>query len=130
MPQEDRAPPNRPLDTSLLFERVPAVGLPPSAAVMPRGRPRGSTGNYFRWSPERIADLWQDADILASKQGRVNRAALARLLKQKFPDKYRYDTVEQLRQQLFKAYERNKTKLDDLDAFNAAVLAQMLGETE
>ena len=54
---------------------------------------------------------------------------MARLLKQEFPDKYRYVTEEQLRQLLSKAYQR-KTKLDDLDAFNASVLAHMLGETD
>jgi hypothetical protein len=94
---------------------------------MPLGRPKGSTGTYFRWTPKRIADLWQDADLLASRQGKVNKRRVARLLKQNFPNKYRYDTVEQLRQQLSKVYQR-KTKLDDLDAFNADVLAHMLGE--
>ena len=125
---------------------------------MPRGRRKGSTGTYFRWPPEKIADLWQDAQFIveklellpssvssphpevlgvvptrtngqgpASKQGRVNKQLVATLLKQEFPDKYRYATEEQLRQQLSKAYQR-KTKLDDLDAFNATVLAHMLGE--
>jgi hypothetical protein len=94
---------------------------------MPRGRPKGSTGNYFRWPPERIADLFEDADILADKRGRINKTRLAQQLKKEFPDKYRYDTVEQMRQQLSKAYQR-KTTPDDLDAFNADVLARMLGE--
>jgi hypothetical protein len=49
------------------------------------------------------------------------------VLKQKFPDKYRYVTEEQLRQLLSKSYQR-KTTLDDLDAFNAAELGHMLGE--
>jgi hypothetical protein len=96
---------------------------------MPRGRRKGSTGRYFRWPPEKIGDLWQDADILASKQGRVNKRLVAKLLKQEFSDKYRHVTEEQLRQLLSKAYQR-KTKLDDLDAFNAGVLAHMLGESK
>jgi len=65
--------------------------------AMPKGRRKGSTGTYFRWPPEKIAELWQDADIVASKQGRVNKQLVAKLLKQKFPDKYRYVTEEQLR---------------------------------
>jgi hypothetical protein len=96
---------------------------------MPRGRSKGSTGTYFRWPPSRIADLWQDADLLASKQGPVNKQLVAELLKQEFPDKYRHVTAEQLRQLLSKAYQRKK-KLDDLDAFNAGVLAHLLGETK
>ena len=127
---------------------------------MPRGRRKGSTGTYFRWPPKKIADMWQDAQFIveklellpssdssphaevlgvvatrinregpASKQERVNKQRVARLLKQEFPDKYRYVTEEQLRQLLSKAYQR-KTKLDDLDAFNASVLAHMLGETD
>ena len=92
-----------------------------------RGRPKGSTGTYFRWPPEKIAGLLQDADILADTQGRVNKSLLAKLLKQN--DKYRYVTEEQLRQLLSKAYQR-KTNLDDLDAFNAGVLAHRLGETK
>jgi hypothetical protein len=126
---------------------------------MRRGRRKGSTGTYFRWPPEKIGDLWQDAQFIieklellpisgssphpeilgivpppsgegpASKRGRVNKRLVAKLLKQEFPDKYRYATEEQLRQQLSKAYQRKK-KLDDLDAFNADVLARMLGETK
>jgi hypothetical protein len=96
---------------------------------MPRGRRKGSTGNYFRWPPERIGDLWQDADILASYQGEVDKQQLAQLLKQAFPDKYRYVSEEQLRQQLCKAYQRKK-RLSDRDTFNVAVLARLLGETK
>jgi hypothetical protein len=94
-----------------------------------RGRPKGSTGTYFRWPPERVADLWLDADILADKQGRVDKKRLAKQLKQEFPDKYRYVSEDQLRRQLSKEYQR-KTTLDDLDAFNADVLAHLLGETK
>ena len=94
---------------------------------MPRGRPKGSTGTYFRWPPERIADLWHDADILASRKGRVNKRLVAGRLKEEFPDKYRYTSQEQLEEYLSKAYQR-KRKLDAIDAFNADVLAHMLGE--
>ncbi len=96
---------------------------------MPRGRRKGSTGTYFRWPPEKIADLWQDADLLASKQGRVNKRLVATQLKQEFPEKYRYFSEEQLRQQLHKKYQHQlKKRLGDLDAFNADVLARRLGE--
>jgi hypothetical protein len=46
--------------------------------AMPKGRRKGSTGTYFRWPPEKIAELWQDADIVASKQGRVNKQLVAK----------------------------------------------------
>jgi len=98
--------------------------------AMPRGRPKGSTGNYFKWSPEKIAGLLQDADLLASRQGRFNNKRVARLLREKFPDKYGHVTEDHLRQQLSRSYQqrKRKLKLDDLDAINAAVLAHLLGE--
>ena len=97
---------------------------------MRRGRRKGSTGTYFRWPPEKIADLWQDADILASKQGKVNRRLVARLLQQEFPDKYRHVTEDHLRQQLSRPYQhrKRKKKLDEFDAFNADVLVHLLGK--
>lgn len=94
---------------------------------MPRGRPKGSTGNYFRWPPEKIGELFEDADRLAPRQGRVNKRLVAERLKQKFPDKYKYVTEKQLQQQLSKKYQ-SKKELGDRDAFNAGVLAQLLGE--
>jgi|SRR5262245_30411463 len=103
---------------------------------MPRGRPKGSTGTYFRWPPERIAELWEDADMLVSRQEQrvitkalgVNTKALAKLVKERFP-KYQHDTAEQIRQQLEKRYQL-KRKLSDVDAFNAAVWKRLLGETK
>jgi len=97
---------------------------------MPRGRRKGSTGNYFRWSPEKIAELWQDADLLAGREGEVNKRLVAKLLKEEFPQKYGHIDVEHLRQQLSRPYQqrKRKLKLDDLDAFNADVLAHLLGE--
>ena len=97
---------------------------------MPRGRPKGSTGSY-RWTPQRIAGLFEDADILAGREGGVNKRAMAKRLKQEFPDKYRDTTEGQLREQLSKhhAVRKSPIKLDELDAFNAAVLAHLLGET-
>jgi hypothetical protein len=125
-----------------------------------RGRPKGSKGTYFRWPPEKIADLWWDAQLVleklellpssgsaphpevlgviptrtgrggpASKQGRVNKQLVAKLLKKEFPDKYLYTTDEQLRQLLSKAYERKKA-LGDIDEFNARMWEHMLGETK
>ena len=97
---------------------------------MPRGRPKGSTGNYFRWSPEKIADLWQDAEILAN--GKINRQLVARLLREKLPGKYGHVTEDHLRQQLSRDYQqrKRKPKLDDLNRFNADLLAHLLGETK
>jgi len=99
---------------------------------MPRGRPKGSTGTYFRWSPEKIADLMQDADILASRQGPLNARLVAKRLREEFPKKYGNVTEDHLRQQLSRAYQQRKRKLtpDDLDAINAAILAHLLGETK
>jgi hypothetical protein len=94
---------------------------------MPRGRPKGSTGTYSRWPPERIAELFQDADILASKSGRVDKRLVAELLKQKFPDKCRHVSEKQLQQQLSKKYQSRK-RLDARDEFNADVLAWLLDE--
>jgi hypothetical protein len=96
---------------------------------MPRGRPKGSTGVYFRWPPERIVELFQDADLLASKKGRINKRDLAKRLKEKFRDKYQYDSLDQMRRQLSKRYQNNRPS-DDIDAFNEAVLARLLGETK
>ena|SRR5262245_13453799 len=97
---------------------------------MPRGRRKGSTGTYFRWPPEKIAELWQDADILANREGRFNQRRVAKQLKENFPDKYKHVTEDHLRQQLGKLYQQRKRKftLDELDARNAAVLAHLLGE--
>jgi len=96
---------------------------------MPRGRPKGSTGTYFRWPPERIAELWEDADMLviANREERVNISKLAQQLKDRFPDKYQHATAEQIRQQLEKRYQL-KRKLGEVDAFNAAVWKRLLGE--
>jgi hypothetical protein len=57
---------------------------------------------------------------------------VAKLLKQEFPDKYRHVTDDHLRQMLSSPYQRKKKleKLDDLDAFDAAMWAHMLGETK
>ena len=98
--------------------------------AMPRGRPKGSTGIYSNWPPEKIAELLQDADLLASRQGRFNALRTARLLKEHFPQKYGFVSEDHLRQQLTRIYQRRKRKLpvDELDAFNAAVLAHLLGE--
>jgi hypothetical protein len=94
---------------------------------MPRGRRKGSTGTYSKWPPERIAELWLDADLLADRHGRVDKKLVAKRLKKELPKKYQYDTEEQLRQQLSKKYQSKKW-LNARDAFNAAVLARMLGE--
>jgi hypothetical protein len=94
---------------------------------MPRGRPKGSTGTYFRWPPEKIAELWQDADLLADRSGRVNKRDLAKQLKQKFPDKYRYVSEGRLEDLLDKKYQEKK-RLGQRDEFNADVLAHLLGE--
>jgi hypothetical protein len=120
-----------------------------------RGRPKG-TFSPSRWTPERIADLFWDAEsalrsleaegiikrpnlldrpaettvgIVASKEERVNKRLVAGRLKRDFSQKYRDTTTEQLRQMLSKAYERtqNERVLED---FQAAVLANMLGETK
>ena len=96
---------------------------------MPRGRPKGSTGIYSRWPPERIAELFQDADLLANKEGRINKRNLAKRLKEKFRDKYQYDSLDQMGRQLSKRYQNNRPS-DDIDAFNEAVLARLLGETK
>jgi len=106
---------------------------------MPRGRRKGSTGTYFRWPPEKIAELWEDADvlasrpdILASRRGQLNKALVARELRQQFPEKYGHITEGQLRQQLAREYQQRKRKItpDERDAFNAGVLAHLLGENE
>jgi hypothetical protein len=94
---------------------------------MPRGRPKGSTGIYIRWKPKRIASLWEDADILADKEGKVDKRRVAALLKEAHPKKYRDTTVEQLRQQLSKKYQSKKS-LGDRDDFNADAWAYLLGE--
>jgi hypothetical protein len=52
---------------------------------------------------------------------------VAKVLKQ--DPKYKYDTEEQLRQMLSKAYQRKKN-LREYDAFNVATLAHILGETD
>jgi hypothetical protein len=98
---------------------------------MPRGRPKGSTGIYSKWPPERIADLWQDADILASREGELDQRDTAKRLQQEFPGKYKYVTEDHLRQQLSKRYQQRKRTfktLDDLDTFNTDVLAHLLSE--
>jgi hypothetical protein len=116
-----------------------------------RGRPKG-TFSPSRWTPERIADLFWDAKSAlrsleaegiikrpiywtvrpkrpASKEERVNKRLVAERLKRDFSQKYRDTTTEQLRQMLSKAYERtqNERVLED---FQAAVLANTLGETK
>lgn len=97
-------------------------------------RPKGSSGIYYRWPPEKIAELYWDAQLVfeeiedTTKQ-RPNKLLAAKWLKQKFPTKYRYVTEEQLRQLLSKAYNRNRT-VDDLNAFNEATWKYMLGETD
>jgi hypothetical protein len=99
--------------------------------AMARGRRKGSTGTYFRWPPEKIAELWQDADILASREGELDQRDTAKRLQREFPDKYKNVTEDHLRQQLSKRYQQRKRTfktLDDLDAFNADVLACLLGE--
>jgi hypothetical protein len=94
---------------------------------MTRGRPKGSTGNYFRWPPDKIADLFQDADLIADTKGKINKKHLAERLKQEFPDKYRYVSEKQLQQLLSKKYQ-SKKRLGTRDEFNADVLAHLLGE--
>jgi hypothetical protein len=96
--------------------------------AMPRGRPKGTTGRYSKWSPEKIAQLWDDADLMAPYHGRINLTQLARLLKKKCPA-YQDDTAEQLRQQLQKKYLKGRT-LDQTDAFNEARLRRLLDETD
>jgi hypothetical protein len=96
---------------------------------MPAGRPKGSTGPT-RWTPSRIAQLFEDADTLAGRDGPANKEKVAGEVKKQFPDKYRDTTEEQMRQQLCKKYLHKKTidDIDDIDAFNADVLAHLLGE--
>jgi hypothetical protein len=107
---------------------------------MPRGRPKGSTGIYSRWTPEKIAELFEDADLLADYQKGwpqrndklpVNRRRLAKLLTQAFPGKYRDNEQEreQLRQLLTTKAHEDRKSLDARDTFNAAILARLLGET-
>ena len=109
--------------------------------AMPKGRPKGSTGTYFRWPPEKIAELWEDADILASRpdilasrRGRLNKSRVAWELKQQFPEKYRHITEGHLRQQLDREYQHRKRKREttvaEADAFNAGVLAHLLRKNE
>jgi hypothetical protein len=104
---------------------------------MPAGRPKGSTGTYSRWSPENTARLLEDADILLSQDPdlraseEINNTLLAKKLREQHPKRYGYISVGHLRQQLeSREYrERNRKKtLDELDAFNADVLAHLLGE--
>jgi hypothetical protein len=119
---------------------------------MPAGRPKGSTGPT-RWTPSRIAQLFKDADTLAGWGGPINKKEVAGEVKKQFPDYrdttkepgyrdttkepgyrdttkepgYRDTTEEQMRQQLSKRYLQRK-KIDEVDAFNADVLAYLLGE--
>jgi hypothetical protein len=93
---------------------------------MPAGRPKGSTGPT-RWTPSRIAQLFEDADTLAGWDGPANKEKVAGEVKKQFPDKYRDTTEEQMRQQLCKRYLQKKID-DEVDAFNADVLAHLLGE--
>jgi hypothetical protein len=97
---------------------------------MPAGRPKGSTGTYSRWPPSRIAELLEDADIIAPRDGNINHTLVATWLREQHPKKYGYVDIKHLRQQLSRAYQhRNRTKtMDELDAFNADVLAHLLGE--
>src|SRR5262245_4644968 len=97
---------------------------------MPRGRPKGSTG-VNKWTPKKIAKLWQDAETFVERGVRViNRKQLAKLLKKK--KKYQHITEDHLRQQLGRNYQQRKRTftLGELDAFNAALLAHLLGETK
>jgi hypothetical protein len=93
---------------------------------MPAGRPKGSTGPT-RWTPSRIAQLFEDADTLTGWDGPANKEGVAGEVKKQFPDKYRDTTEEQMRQHLSKRYLQRK-KIDEVDAFNADVLAHLLGE--
>src|SRR5262245_48289959 len=98
----------------------------------PRGRPKGSTG-VNKWTPKKIAKLWQDAETLVERGVRViNRKQLAKLLKDKFPRKYGSVSEDHLRQQLGRNYQQRKRTftLGELDAFNAALLAHLLRETK
>jgi hypothetical protein len=94
-------------------------------------RLKGSTGTYFRWPPERTAELWWDAEQIIGELSSIapTKRLIAKLLKAEFPEKYKYVTEEQLRQVLSKSYLRKKN-LRDYDAFNAAMWAHILGETD
>lgn len=104
---------------------------------MPRGRPKGSTGIYSRWTPENIVDLWWDAEVVLvdhaeevlRRDGRINRRRLARLLTQAFPH-YRDNEQEQeqLRQLLSTKAHEDRKSLEERDRFNAEILARLLGE--
>ena len=60
----------------------------------------------------------------------INRKQLAKLLKDQFPRKYGNVSEDHLRQQLSRDYQQRKRKipLNELDAFNAALLKHLLGE--
>src|SRR5262249_25286367 len=97
---------------------------------MPAGRPKG-TG---RWTPARIAQLWEDADLNAGTDGDVNKKDVAGGVKEQGPGKYRDNTVEQIRQQLSKRYlQKKKTEnvdafIDRVNPFNEHMWAHLLGE--